>query len=685
MVDSLLTSLKNFVAKGQLFQAFRTFSLIQFHSPSRASSSDFILHSLSSLFLSCANLKSLSQGKQLHACVISLGLEDHPILLPKLVTFYSALNLLPHAHLITENSNILHPLPWNLLISAYVRNGLSGVAVSAYRQMVNRGIRPDNFTYPSVLKACGEEFNLDFGREVHKSIDESCLNWCLFVQNALVAMYARCGEVDAARKLFDKMPERDAVSWNTMISGYASTNRWREAFVLFESMRREGIELNIITWNTIAGGCLKTGDYMGALELISQMGNYGIQLDSVAMIIGLGACSHIGSVKSGKLIHSFAIRSGFHEFDNVKHSLINMYARCKDLSHAHILFQSVEVKSVITWNSIISGYAHWDCSEEAAFLFREMLLSGFEPNYVTIASVLPLCARVANLQHGKEFHCYITRCVEFRDHLLLWNALVDMYARSGKLLLAKRLFDLLSKKDEVTYTSLITGYGIQGEGQAVIDLFEEMIKCQVKPDHVTMIAVLSACSHSGLVTQGQVIFEKMYSVYGVMPRLEHYACMVDLFGRAGFLKKAEEIIAKMPYKPSPAIWATLLGACCIHGNKDIGELAAEKLLEMRPVKSGYYVLIANMYAAAGCWNNLARVRTFMRDLGVRKTPGCAWLDLGDKFSPFLVEDSSNHQSHEIYPLLDGLTEQMKDAGYIVEEKFHLDDYFEESNEQQCLC
>ncbi|KAA8528016.1 hypothetical protein F0562_035115 [Nyssa sinensis] len=606
-------------------------------------------------------------GKQLHAHTLSLGLERHPILVPKLVSFYSAFNLLFDAHVITETSNILHPLPWNLLISSYVRNGFCGKALSTYKQMVNKGINPDNFTYPSVLKACGEELNLDFGREVHKSIGASCLEWCLFVQNALVSMYGKCGEVDVARKLFDIMPEKDAVSWNSMINGYASKGMWEEAFELFESMQVEDIELNILTWNTIAGGCSRTGNYKGALELLSRMRTYGIQLDSVAMIIGLSACSHIGILKLGKEIHGFAIHSCCDGFDNVKNALITMYSRCKDLRHAYILFRLMEARSVITWNSIISGYTHWDRSEEASFLFREMLLSGIEPNYVTIASILPLCARVANLQQGKEFHCYITRHEGFKDYLLLWNALVDMYARSGKILEAKKLFDLLSKKDEVTYTSLIAGYGMQGEGLAALKLFDEMKRFQIKPDHITMVAVLSACSHSGLVSQGQVLFEKMTSVYGLTPRLEHYACMADLFGRAGLLKKAKETITRMPYRPTPAMWATLIGACRIHGNTEIGEWAAEKLLEMRPENPGYYVLIANMYAAAGCWNKLVKVRVFMRDLGVKKAPGCAWVDVGSGFSPFLVQDTSNPQAYEIYPLLGGLTKQMKEAGYVANE------------------
>ncbi|EXC31027.1 hypothetical protein L484_021329 [Morus notabilis] len=662
VIDSLVASIKNLTSQGHLSKAFKTFSLVQSH-VSSTGSYDIVLQPISSLLVSCANLKSLMSGKQLHACVVVLGFERNPILVPKLVNFYSSFNLLVDAHVVTENSNILHPLPWNLLIFSYARNGLFGEALSAYKQMVNRGIRPDNFTYPSVLKACGETMDLAFGREVHKSIGCSPLPWSLFVYNALVSMYGKFALLNVARNLFDKMPERDGISWNTMISAYASRGMWKEAFELFESVRVEGREINIVTWNTIAGGCLRIGKFSLALELLSQRRACGIRLDSVGLIIGLGACSHMGMIKLGREIHGFAIRTGIYEFDNFKNALITMYSRCKDLRQADIMFQLVEDKNIITWNSMLSGYTHMDRAEEASFFFREMLHSGIEPNYVTIASILPLCARVANLQHGKEFHCYIIKREGFENYLMLWNAIVDMYARSGKVLEAKRVFDSLTRRDEVTYTSMIAGYGMQGEGKAALKLFEEMNRLQIKPDHITMVAVLSACSHSGLIIQGQMLFDKMLSVYGISPCLEHFACMVDLLGRAGLINTAKNTITRMPYKPTPAMWATLIGACRIHGNLEIGEWAAENLLKMRPKNSGYYVLISNMYAATGRWNKIAMVRTFMRDLGVRKAPGCAWIDVGNGFFPFLVGDTSIPHVHDIYSLLDGLVEVMKDYGY----------------------
>ncbi|MFS7922781.1 putative tetratricopeptide-like helical domain superfamily [Helianthus anomalus] len=669
----LLTSLKQSSTQHNLSKAFNTFSLILQHTHNHKT--DTLLQSLASLFACCSQINAISQGKQLHAFAISSGLSTSPVLLPKLATFYSVSNLLNDAYIVTETSNILHPLPWNVVISGYVRAGCLKDGLFVYRKMVGKGVIPDKFTYPSVLKACGEDFDLGFGREVHESIVKAGLERNLFVRNALVFMYGKCGDLNVARQLFDEMPVRDCVSWNSIISGYACKGMWREAFELFDRMRDENVEVNMIIWNTVAGGYLKTRNYVRVLKLISELRASGAEWDPVAVINGLGACSHIGVLKIGKEVHGQAIRTCCHGYDNVRNALITMYARCKDLKRAYIVFNLVENKSVITWNSIISGFAHCDNAEVATFLFREMLNSKTEPNYVTIASILPVCARVANLQHGKEFHCYITKHEEFKDYLLLFNSLIDMYARSGKILLAKRLFDSLTNRDEVTYTSLIAGYGVQGEGQTAVDLFEEMIQSNIKPDHVTMVAVLSACSHSALVNQGQTLFKKMYNVYDIKPRLEHFSCMVDLYGRAGLLRKAEEIISTMPYDPTPAMWATIIGACRIHGNRELGEFAGEKLLEMRPRNSGYYVLMANLYADYGCWEKLAEVRVLMRELGVNKVPGCAWLDVGSGFTEFLAADTRNIKAVEMYNLLDGMSEQLKEAGYVM--SFDKDELMEE--------
>ncbi|URD79404.1 PPR repeat [Musa troglodytarum] len=571
--------------------------------------------------------KAVLQGLQLHALTLSCGLHDHPSLLPRLTSLYITFGLLPDAHTLVFSSHSLEVLHWNLLISAYMKDDRPSDALLAYRQLVQTGIQPDRFTYPSVFKACGDVLDLEFGKEVHRSINDSCMEWNIFVQNALIAMYAKCGALGFARKLFDEMPERDVVSWNTMVSGYASRGIWEKAFQLFEQMRAVGSEVNSVTWNTIVGGHLQRGNPREALRLISEVTTHGSGVDFVTLVVGLSACSHVGSLKLGKEIHGFATRCCSDGIESVRNALITIPSR------------------------------------GSFFIIRDMVQSGVQPNYVTVVTYLALCARVANLQHGQELHCYITKH-DFKGYLLLWNSLIDMYSKSGRILVARRVFDLLTNRDQVSYTSMIAGYGIQGEGTAALKLFYQMTDSGIKPDHINMVAVLSACSHSRLVSQGQKLFKMMIDSYGIAPQMEHYSCMVDLFARAGLVKKAEELLHKAPLPPTAAMWAALVGACQVYENTEIGERAAKKLLEMGTDNPGHYVLIANMYAAAGCWDELAKVRTLMRDLGVRKSPGLAWADLGNGFHPFLVGDRSNPLAPEIYEVLDTLTGQMSDPGSI---------------------
>ncbi|XP_019707967.1 pentatricopeptide repeat-containing protein At1g71490 [Elaeis guineensis] len=659
----LMDSISSLSAHGRLSEAFAAFSLLlRLHS----SSPCLLVRPLTSL-LSCSTARrALPQGQQLHALVLSLGLSDNPYLVFKLTSLYSAFDLLADAHAVVEGAIKMQTLPWNLLLSAYVRNGCWEDAILAYKQMVERGVRVDKFTYSAVLKACGEMRELELGREIHRRIDGSGLEWDLYVWNALVALYVKCGALEVARKVFDGMAERDVVTWNSMISGYASKGMWEEAFQLLERMP-ETSEVNTVTWNTIIAGNLQMSNFMEVLRLISQMRIRGSAIDYVTLVIGLKACSRLGSVRVGKEIHGLAIRFHCEKLENVKNALITMYSRCKNTGNAYILFRTSATQSLITWNAMMAGFVHIDQAEEACLLFQEMIGCRIWPNYVTVTIVLSLCARVANLRHGRELHCYVTK-LGFEGYQSLWNSLVDMYSKSGRMVAAQRVFDFMKGHDKISYTSLIAGYGLQGKGITSLKLFNEMIDCGIEPDHITMVAVLSACSHSGLVTQGQMIFGRMVGLYGIVAQVEHYSCMVDLYGRAGLLRKAEKIIDQMPLQPSAAMLATLVEACRLHGNIEIGERAAKKLLEMKSDNPSHYVLIANMYASARCWHELAKVRILMRDMGIQKAPSCSWLDLGNNLYPFQVDSTSMQQVNSISFLLWGLADQMRDAGYFGNEE-----------------
>ncbi|KAG0499615.1 hypothetical protein HPP92_004306 [Vanilla planifolia] len=647
---SLLHSITTLASLGRLSEAFSAFSLLCCSFPS----TELLAHLTTLLLRSASNFCCLLAGEQLHAFSITVGLLPHPDFLPRLTTFYLSCGLFSAAASVSKESVCV--LPWNILISSYVRDGFYTEALAAYMHMSARGVVPDHFTYPSILKACGEVGNLDVGREIHRSILNSGIRPNVFVDNALVAMYVKCGEFEIARNMFDEMPERDVVSWNSIISGYASRGLWEEAFQLFERAKEENTQVNSVTWNTIIGGLLQKGDHLKALRLLSQMKRSKI-LDFVTVIIGLNACSRIGALRVGMEIHGLAVRMLCDSQESVRNALITMYSRCKRIGIANLLFEMDKNSSLVTWNAMLAGFALDDRAEEASVLFRGIMLAGLPPNYVTVVTILSLCARVANLQHGRELHCYIAK-QEFTGYRLLYNSLIDTYSKSGRISVARRVFNSMTDRDVVSYTSLIAGYGMQGEGDASVQLFEEMLNRGIKPDHVSMVAILSACSHSGLVSKGEELFNQMEGTFRIKPRMEHLSCMVDLYSRAGLLEKAETVINKHTLQPTPAMWAALVGACQVYRNTEIGERAAKRLLEMKTDNAGHYVLIANMYAAAECWGDLAKVRTMMRDVGVRKAPGCAWADLGKGFEPFLVGDQSSTLSPGIYGILESLTEQM---------------------------
>ncbi|KAM0852030.1 hypothetical protein ACQ4PT_052033 [Festuca glaucescens] len=651
-LHSLLASLSSASAARLLPFPLLAFSRLRHRLPA---SSHFLLRPIASLLH--LHRSHLRLGAQLHGLSLSLGLSRHPDLVPRLLSVYSSQpSLLPYASCLAAEST--YPLAYNILISACLRHGLPRQALTAYQEMAKHAVLPDAFTYPSVFRACAEAGDLALGRAVHLHGAGGGMDGHLFFQNALVSMYAKCGDLVAARTVFDGMTHKDAVSWNSMISGYVAAGQCGQAVDLFQRMRADEAEVDSVTWNTIAGVYIKTRDHRAAVELIREMVNGGAEVDFVTIVIGLNACSRVGWLRLGKEIHGLAIRMCCDGVESVGNALITMYARCKHMDSACKLFKMLGCQGVVTWNTMIASFALSDDAEEASKLFREMVCRGVQPNYVTVVTYIALCARVANLQHGQELHTHIVKH-GFKGYRLLWNSLIDMYSKSGRLLLAQNVFDTMDDRDMISYTSMIAGYGMQGKGAVALQIFYQMIDSGIKPDHISMVTVLTACSHSGLVTEGEELFDKMTSSYGIKPQMEHYSCMVDLYARSGLIEKAEGMLNDSSFPTTSTMWAALVGACHERGNIKIGERAARRLLEMRTENAGHYVLIANMYAAAGCWDELATVRKLMRDLGVTKAPGLAWADLGNGFTPFLVGDRSNPLAPEIYEILDELSEQMR--------------------------
>ncbi|KAJ7540626.1 hypothetical protein O6H91_10G023400 [Diphasiastrum complanatum] len=457
-------------------------------------------------------------------------------------------------------------------------------------------------------------------------------------------MYAKCGCTQDARELFNNMSDRDVVSWNAMIAGYAQNGLGKEALALYEQMKQEGV-----------------------------------QPDNVTFVLLLKACASLEVLEQGKRLHSDIIKRGFQLDVIVGNTLVDMYAKCGCTEDARELFNNMTERDVVSWNAMIAGYAQNGLGKEALALYEQMKQEGVQPDNVTCVLLLKACACLAALEQGKQIHADIIKR-GFQSDVIVGSTLVDMYAKCGCTEDARELFNNMSERNVVSWTAMIAGYAQNGLGKEALALFEQMQREGTKPNEVTYICVLSACAQSRLVDEGRYVFYSMCKNHGVTPTMEHYACMVDLLGRAGCLVDAELFINKMPIQPGSVVWMSLLGAARNHGNVEIGRRAFDRVMKLEPKNAAPYVLLSNIYAAAGRKDELVKIRNEMKDAGVKNMPGCSWIEVDNQVHAFVVGDATHPQSKEILAELDRLVGLMKEAGYIPELSFVLDDVEDEEKE-----
>ncbi|KAH7835456.1 hypothetical protein Vadar_026258 [Vaccinium darrowii] len=456
---------------------------------------------------------------------------------------------------------------------------------------------------------------------------------------------------------------------------------------------------NCFSYNTLIRALSEYDDVeegpIEALILFSQMG-FGVEPNRFTFPPVLKACARAGLKKEGKQVHGLVVKYGL-EFDEfVVSNLLRMYVVCQELEGAHMLFNGkrwelgsnvvmhnvmingcvgigdfgaarqvfdkMTKRSVVSWNSMISGYAQSGFYKEAIELFRDMQMTKEHPNYVTLVSVLPAISRLGAVELGKWVHLYAEKNKIGIDEVL-GSALVDMYSKCGNIEKALDVFDSLPQRNVIAWNAMISGLAMHGQAKDALDRFWRMERFGVKPTDVTFIAVLSACSHAGLVHEGRLIFDHMVRVVGLEPKIEHYGCMVDLLGRAGLLEEAEKLILEMPIKPDDVILKALLGACKKHGNIRIGNRVARLLMEMVPHDSGAYVALSNMYASLENWEGVSEVRMRMKEMEIKKDPGCSWIELDGTIHEFFVEDESYRKSKEIHLMLEDMSRQLSLLGY----------------------
>lgn len=516
-------------------------------------------------------------------------------------------------------------------------------------------------------------------------------------------MYSQMGKMELAVKVFDGMPLRTVVTWNILVSGYARNRECGSARKVFDFMRSAGPMPNPVTWTSLLSAYAQCQRHDEVLKIFNEMRNCGCEATAEAVSVTLSVCPYaVDGLEKGKEIHGFVKRSGFGGFPFVKNSLVCMYGKLGNRRESESLFSELEAKDLVSWNALISSYAASGCCNEAyeAFcrlqkagdpapnvvswsaviggfascgevlqsldLFRLMQTVRVQSNAVTLASILTSCAELSSMALGREIHAHSIRTFMY-GNILIQNGLLNLYIKNGSLKYAHLLFERIKEKDLITWNSMIYGHGVNGSCDGALSTFKEMVRCGVEPDGITFIAILSACSHAGRVTDGRNAFDLMVQNHRITPGLEHYSCMVDLLGRAGLIREARELVEKMPMRPNTCVWGALLNSCRMHGNTTMVENTAARILELEDGSSGSRMLISNIYAATGRWEDSAKVRVSTREKGIRKKPGQSWIEVKKTVHVFTAGGSLPSGVEGAYKLMEDFNRLMESEEQVASE------------------
>ncbi|KAK6277202.1 hypothetical protein POUND7_017525 [Theobroma cacao] len=505
-----------------------------------------------------------------------------------------------------NNSNPNQP-SWSYIIRNRLSRGTPKQVLSLYTQIRQKGLYI-LVLVPLIFKACASASTQPFGKSLHAESIKAGVAFDLHTASSLLNMYSKCGNLIDSRKVFDEMPERNVVTWNAMIGGYLKNGDTKSALDLFENIL---VGRNSVTWIEMINGFAKNGDTLKARRFFDKV---PLELRNVVtwtvMVDGYTAN---GELEAARELFEMMPEKNFYVWS----SMISGYCKRGDVKEARNIFDRIPVRNLVNWNSLISGYAQNGFCEKALEMFRKMQSEGFEPDEVTITSILSACAQLGELDVGKEIH-YLIKEKGIVVNQFVLNALLDMYAKCGDLAHARLIFEGMSRRTSACWNSMISGFALHGQSSEALEYFRRMEQSNEMPDEITFLSLLSACAHGGFVDAGLDIFSKMEK-YGVVPSVKHYGCLVDLLGRAGRLKEAFDLIKRMPMKPNDVVWGALLGACRVHLDTNMVEQVMQEV--GRLAHNSHYVLLSNIYAASDRWEKAEKMRMAMVSKGFQKTPG----------------------------------------------------------------
>ncbi|PRQ30527.1 putative tetratricopeptide-like helical domain, DYW domain-containing protein [Rosa chinensis] len=600
---------------------------------------------VSTLLGVCGSTDKLKWGRGIHGLVVKLGMESNVCVGNTLLSMYSEAGRSEDAELVFKRMIEKDIISWNSMLACYVQNEESQNGLKHFAEML-RTRKPINYvTLTSALSACSNPEFVVEGKILHALAVIAGLQDNLIVGNALVTMYGKLSKTLEAAKVLQTMPKRDEVTWNSLIGSYAENKEPDEVITAFKLMRKEGTPANYITIINVLGAFLIPSDLL----------------------------------KHGMPIHAYIVLTGFESEKYVQSSLITMYAKCGDLNSSNSIFSGLTVKNSIAWNAIIAANANHGL-EEALKLALMMRRAGVDFDQFSLSIALSVSADLAMLVEGQQLHGLVVKLGFDTDHYIT-NAAMDMYGKCGEMEDVLKMLPSPTIRSRLSWNIMISSFAKHGCFEKARESFHEMVSLGVKPDHVTFVSLLSACSHGGLVDDGLAYYNAMTTEFGVPPAIEHCVCVIDLLGRSGRLSEAEKFIKEMPVTPNDLVWRSLLAACKIHRNLELGRKAADHLLELDPSDDSAYVLFSNVCASTGRWEEVENVRRQMGSRNITKKPACSWVKLKSEVSKFGMGEKSHPQTQQIYAKLGALMKMIREAGYVPDTSYSLQDTDEEQKEQ----
>ncbi|CAA2989361.1 pentatricopeptide repeat-containing At3g53360, mitochondrial-like [Olea europaea subsp. europaea] len=575
----------------------------------------------------CANMRAMRTGKEIHGKLYRTEIVNS-FVNNCLVNFYGKCGLLKSARLVFDG--ILEPntISWVSLIACHCQCGENDEGMRIFLRSLRMGVKVNEFSYGSVLGACAALEMLEVGMQLQCLAVKCGIVIDQYVVTGLVNFYAKCGELELACKAF-----------------------------------KETDEPHLTAWTALVGGCVQLGKDRQAIDLFRQLLSTGLKPSEQTLASVLGAFANEKEVIGGTQLHGLIIKLGFDAFTFVCNAVLDFYAKSGHLEDSLKTFREMDARDIVSWNALIAGHVNSDQYEEAIRFIQNMSSEGFHPNLYTYSSLLGMCGDLPATEWGKQTHCCVIK-PGFDSNVVVGSALVDMYAKCGRLDDAKKVFNILPNKNLVSWNSMIAGYAQHGLWMEALEIYDIMLKNGVKPNDITFIGVLSSCGHVGHLEEGMHHFNSMVEDFKIIPKTDHIACMVSLFARKGQMRGAYDFISRFSGQPDKVVWRSLLSGCITNKDLELGKYAAEKILSIDPDDTSAYITLSNIYADSKMWNETSQMRKLMKEKALKKEMGYSWIELHNTIYLFSAGHDMLVLRNGVVEVLSGLTAQLFDAGYV---------------------